>query len=243
MFGATLPVDTAGIVEAAKEIQFRPKMIGGAMLGLLITAIKQKLGPDINGYISNEFYIPAPSLQFDGTRSVPPGISEARAAARHRSARLYLSALRLCDRTGARQGGDRDEIARSRQACCILRANSFDTIIGPIKFGENGEWTTPRIICIQFQGISGHDVDQFKDWSQQVVVYPAKYQSGKLDYPFSESWKMKLGFVGLGAMGQLIVPRLMAAGHAVTGWNRSRDKADAFDRGRNALGRYAARCR
>ncbi len=39
---------------------------------------------------------------------------------------------------------------------------------------------------------------------------------------------MNLGFVGLGAMGQLIVPRLMAAGHAVTGWNRSRDKADAL---------------
>lgn len=36
---------------------------------------------------------------------------------------------------------------------------------------------------------------------------------------------MKLGFVGLGAMGELIVPRLMAAGHEVTGWNRSRDKA------------------
>ena len=37
---------------------------------------------------------------------------------------------------------------------------------------------------------------------------------------------MRLGFVGLGAMGQLIVPRLMAAGHSVTGWNRSRDKAE-----------------
>jgi 3-hydroxyisobutyrate dehydrogenase-like beta-hydroxyacid dehydrogenase len=37
-----------------------------------------------------------------------------------------------------------------------------------------------------------------------------------------------LGFVGLGAMGQLIVPRLMAAGHTVTGWNRSRAKADAL---------------
>ena len=36
---------------------------------------------------------------------------------------------------------------------------------------------------------------------------------------------MNLGFVGLGAMGSLIVPRLMAAGHSVTGWNRSRDKA------------------
>jgi 3-hydroxyisobutyrate dehydrogenase-like beta-hydroxyacid dehydrogenase len=35
-----------------------------------------------------------------------------------------------------------------------------------------------------------------------------------------------LGFVGLGAMGRLIVPRLIAAGHKVTGWNRSRDKAE-----------------
>jgi 3-hydroxyisobutyrate dehydrogenase-like beta-hydroxyacid dehydrogenase len=39
---------------------------------------------------------------------------------------------------------------------------------------------------------------------------------------------VKLGFVGLGAMGQLIVPRLMTAGHQVTGWNRSRAKAAAL---------------
>jgi 3-hydroxyisobutyrate dehydrogenase-like beta-hydroxyacid dehydrogenase len=36
---------------------------------------------------------------------------------------------------------------------------------------------------------------------------------------------MNLGFVGLGAMGQVIVPRLLDAGHHVTGWNRSRDRA------------------
>jgi 3-hydroxyisobutyrate dehydrogenase-like beta-hydroxyacid dehydrogenase len=36
---------------------------------------------------------------------------------------------------------------------------------------------------------------------------------------------MNIGFVGLGAMGQVIVPRLMAAGHTVTGWNRSRERA------------------
>jgi 3-hydroxyisobutyrate dehydrogenase-like beta-hydroxyacid dehydrogenase len=36
---------------------------------------------------------------------------------------------------------------------------------------------------------------------------------------------VNVGFLGLGAMGALIVPRLMQAGHMVTGWNRSRDKA------------------
>ena len=39
---------------------------------------------------------------------------------------------------------------------------------------------------------------------------------------------MKIGFVGLGAMGAGIVPRLIAAGYAVTGWNRTRAKADAL---------------
>jgi len=36
---------------------------------------------------------------------------------------------------------------------------------------------------------------------------------------------LNIGFVGLGAMGELIVPRLMEAGHRVTGWNRTHDKA------------------
>jgi len=36
---------------------------------------------------------------------------------------------------------------------------------------------------------------------------------------------VKIGFVGLGDMGQAIVPRLLAAGHSVTGWNRTKAKA------------------
>ena len=37
---------------------------------------------------------------------------------------------------------------------------------------------------------------------------------------------MEIGFIGLGAMGAGIVPRLLAAGHTVTGWNRTREKAE-----------------
>ncbi|MCC7487524.1 MAG: NAD(P)-dependent oxidoreductase [Burkholderiales bacterium] len=37
---------------------------------------------------------------------------------------------------------------------------------------------------------------------------------------------MRVGFVGLGAMGAVIVPRLLAAGYSVTGWNRTRSKAE-----------------
>ena len=38
----------------------------------------------------------------------------------------------------------------------------------------------------------------------------------------------KIAFVGLGAMGSAMVQRLLAAGHAVTGYNRTRAKAEAL---------------
>lgn len=41
---------------------------------------------------------------------------------------------------------------------------------------------------------------------------------------------MQIGFVGLGAMGSGIVPRLLAAGHTVVGWNRTQGKADVLIR-------------
>ena len=112
VFAATLPIDTVGIIRAANEIGFKPKMIGGAMLGLLVTGIKQQLGPLINGYISNEFYIPAPSLQFAGTKEMMEEYQKRAAGRRHRSARLHLSALRLRGRADPRQGRDRDQVAR-----------------------------------------------------------------------------------------------------------------------------------
>jgi len=36
---------------------------------------------------------------------------------------------------------------------------------------------------------------------------------------------LRIGFLGLGDMGQAIVPRLIAASHTVTGWNRTKEKA------------------
>lgn len=39
---------------------------------------------------------------------------------------------------------------------------------------------------------------------------------------------MHIGFIGLGAMGAIIVQRLMAAGHTLTGWSRTRNKAEAL---------------
>ena len=39
---------------------------------------------------------------------------------------------------------------------------------------------------------------------------------------------MKVGFIGLGIMGAAIAPNLVTAGHEVSVWNRSPEKADAL---------------
>jgi branched-chain amino acid transport system substrate-binding protein len=187
VFAATLPIDTTGIIRAASEAAFKPKLIGGAMLGLLVTGIKQQLGSKINGYISNEFYIPAPSLQFTGTKDMMEEYQK-RAGGIGTDPLGYTyppyayAAGQILAKAVTETGSlDDDKLAD------YIRTHTFDTVIGPIEFGDNGEWKTPRIICIQFQGISGSDLGQFKDWSRQVVVYPPEYASGKLIYPFERA--------------------------------------------------------
>jgi 3-hydroxyisobutyrate dehydrogenase-like beta-hydroxyacid dehydrogenase len=39
---------------------------------------------------------------------------------------------------------------------------------------------------------------------------------------------LRIGFIGFGEMGVRIVPRLLAAGYSVTGWNRNREKAEGL---------------
>lgn len=58
-----------------------------------------------------------------------------------------------------------------------------------MSFGEDGEWKTPRIIYAQFQNVSGNDIEQFKDMSRQIVVWPVQLKTGKLIYPYSQALK------------------------------------------------------
>ena len=70
VFACSYPPDTVGIVRAANEIGLNVKMFGGAMIGLLATPIKLQLGPLVNGLVIMESFIPAPTLNFPGLRSM-----------------------------------------------------------------------------------------------------------------------------------------------------------------------------
>src|SRR5712691_5768542 len=60
------PPDSVGMVKAVNEIGFRPKAIGGGMVGLQATAIKTQLGPLLNGFINYDFWLPVPKMNFPG---------------------------------------------------------------------------------------------------------------------------------------------------------------------------------
>ena len=60
------PPDSVGMVRAVNEIGFKPKMIGGAMVGLQATAIKTQLGPLLNGWTNYDFWLPVPKMDFPG---------------------------------------------------------------------------------------------------------------------------------------------------------------------------------
>ena len=60
------PPDSVGMVRAVNEIGFKPKMIGGAMVGLQATAIKTQLGPLLNGWTNYDFWLPVPKMEFAG---------------------------------------------------------------------------------------------------------------------------------------------------------------------------------
>ena len=68
-----------------------------------------------------------------------------------------------------------------------IRANTFQTVLGAVKFGVGGEWAQSRVLQVQFQNIKGNDVNQFKDVRTQAVVYPNDYASGHVIYPYEKA--------------------------------------------------------
>jgi branched-chain amino acid transport system substrate-binding protein len=189
IYAATLPPDTVGLIRAASETGFKPKLFGGAFLGLLVTGIKQQLGPLANGLVNNEFYIPAPSLQFTGTKEFLEAYQKRAAGAGvdplgyTYPPYAYAAGQILAKAVTETKSFDDGKLAD------FIRKTTFDTIIGPIGFGADGEWVKPRIIYAQFQNVSGNDIGQFKDMQKQIVVWPPELKTGELVHPYEKAVK------------------------------------------------------
>jgi branched-chain amino acid transport system substrate-binding protein len=181
------PPDSVGIVRAVNEIGFKPKMIGGGMVGPQNTAMKAQLGPLLNGFTNYDFWLPVPKLNFPGVDELMKKY-QARAAAEgvdplgyYMAPQAYAQFQVLAQAITATKTLNDDKLAD------YIRTNTFKTVLGDVKFGKGGEWAEGRVLQVQFQNIKGNDVDQFKDVKTQVVVSPKDYVSGAPIYPYEKA--------------------------------------------------------
>src|ERR1700752_341041 len=51
-------------------------------------------------------------------------------------------------------------------------ARTFDTLVGGITFGKDGEWSKPRVLEVQCQGITSNNLDQFDNTKTEAILEP-----------------------------------------------------------------------
>jgi branched-chain amino acid transport system substrate-binding protein len=187
------PPDSVGIVRAVNEIGFKPKMIGGGMVGLQATAIKTQLGPLLNGFVNYDFWLPVPKMDFPGVADLIKRYQARAAAEGVDPLGYYMAPWGYAQLEVLQQAVQGTKSIDDAKLGDYIRANTFKTVVGDVKFGAKGEWAQSRVLQVQFQKVKGNDVGQFKDTSTQVVVAPNEYGSGKVIYPYE---KAKWGLAG-----------------------------------------------
>ena len=181
------PPDSVGMVRAVNEIGFKPKMIGGAMVGLQATAIKTQLGPLLNGFTNYDFWLPVPKMDFPGVADLIKRYQARAGAEGVDPLGYYMAPWGYAQLQVLQQAVEGTKSLDDAKLGDYIRANTFKTVVGDVKFGAKGEWAESRVLQVQFQHVKGNDVGQFKDMSTQVVVSPAQYESGKVIYPYESA--------------------------------------------------------
>jgi branched-chain amino acid transport system substrate-binding protein len=181
------PPDSVGIVRAVNEIGFKPKMIGGAMVGLQATAIKTQLGPLLNGWTNYDFWLPVPKMNFPGSDELIKKYQARAQAEGVDPLGYYMAPWAYAQLQVMQQAIEATKSLDDAKLADNIRSTTFKTVVGDVKFGAKGEWAESRVLQVQFQNVKGNDVGQFKDAGTQAVVAPAGYESGKLIYPYEKA--------------------------------------------------------
>lgn len=186
IFVASHPTHTVGIIRGAHEIRLRAEMFGGGMVGVQFATIKAQLGEQLNGIVNYDYYVPEPTLPLAGIDVFLKGY-HAKAEAGGMDALGFFVApfayanLQVLEQAVTATGTVTDQQKLGE----YLKANSFKTIVGDIRFAPNGEWAVPRVLQTQFQNIKGNSLEQFKRAGTQVILYPSEFASGTLHVPYA----------------------------------------------------------
>ncbi|HJY76091.1 MAG TPA: amino acid ABC transporter substrate-binding protein [Burkholderiales bacterium] len=186
VFVASYPAGSVGMVRAVNEAGYKPRLFGGAMIGLTFTPIKAQLGPMLNGVVVNENYVPEPTMDFPGVADVLKRYQQRAAGAGvdplgFWSPFAYAQMQILAEAITGVGSLDQGRLAE------YMHRTAFKTVVGDVKFGPLGEWEKSRILFVQYQNIQGNDPNQFRQPGKAVILYPPELRSGRLIHPFDSA--------------------------------------------------------
>jgi branched-chain amino acid transport system substrate-binding protein len=174
-----------GLIRSINEVGFKAKVVGGAMVGIQATAIKRQLGPLLNGITNYETWVPAKTMEY-------PGVNEFLATYQARAGAegvdplgYYLGTWGYAYAQLVEQAIKGANSLDDEKLAQHFRTATFNTIMGPVKFGAGGEWAESRFIVVQYHGIKGNDLEQFKGMNVQTIIGPPRFATGKMTiYPY-----------------------------------------------------------
>lgn len=177
--------DSEELVRALHRSDYRPKIVGGAMIGPQSASVKAALGPLLNGFVNYEYWVPVPEMDFPGVAEMlkkyqTEALEKNVDVLGYYTAPLAYAQMQIIEQAVESTASLEDEVL---SAYC--RTNVFKTVIGEIRFGVGGEWLKPRVLQVQFQNIKNNRVETFRSSRVQVVIAPSAYASGSFLYPFS----------------------------------------------------------
>ncbi len=184
------PLDSVGIVEAANEIGLKPKMFGGAMVGLQTTVFKDKLKSKLNGIVNYETWVPDEKQMYEGTQEF---FKEYQSRAKSEGVDTLGYYLGGWGYAYLQVLGDAVKGAKSindDKLAAYLKAHTFKTVMGPVKFGKKGEWAFDRMLTVQYHDVTDKaNLETWRGMSYQTVLDPKELATGKVIYPYEKARK------------------------------------------------------
>jgi branched-chain amino acid transport system substrate-binding protein len=187
VFVASYPPDTVGMLRAVHETGLKARMVGGGMVGLQSTAIKTQLGELLNGVVDYDFWLPVGRYATPQAMAFLKQYQDKAITAGVDALGYYLPPFAYSDMQVLADAVEGTKSLADDKLAEYLRSHEFNTLVGAIKFGPDGEWTEARVLEVQFQGVQGHDIAQFKDPKTEVILFPPEYKSGTLRAPYEDA--------------------------------------------------------
>jgi branched-chain amino acid transport system substrate-binding protein len=181
--------DSIGLVHAIHGSSYRPKIVGGAMIGPQSASVKTTLGPLLNGIVNYEYWAPVPKMNFPGIQEMLAKYQSKALAENLDGLGYYTPPLAYSQMQVLEQAIIATESLNDEVLSEYCRTHIFETVSGTLRFGEGGEWAEPRVVQVQFQNIDNGELNTFRNSRVQVVLTPPEYASGTLIYPYAAALK------------------------------------------------------